>query len=127
MVSRVNLNVNISVKRLVHDGVKVIFNVRKQRERHSFSEAGARYKKNHDFLRSSWWFSAFVKRGRPYKASATVMRECDSLLSEVCINTVQHSKELIYNIFRCPRQSSSSCRVDLNVNISVENDCCMMV
>ena len=69
---RVNLNVNISVKRLVHDGVKVIFNVRKQRERHSFSEAGARYKKNHDFLRSSWWFSAFVKRGRPYKTSAIV-------------------------------------------------------
>ena len=66
---RVNLNVNISVKRLVHDSVKVIFNVRKQRERHSFSEAGARYKKNHDFLRSSWWFSAFVKRGRPYKMS----------------------------------------------------------
>ena len=74
-VSRVNLNVNISVKRLVHDGVKVIFNVRKQRERHSFSEAGARYKKNHDFLRSSWWFSAFVKRGRPYKTSAIVMRK----------------------------------------------------
>ena len=47
----------------MHDGVKVIFNVRKQRERHSFSEAGARYKKNHDFLRSSWWFSAFVKKG----------------------------------------------------------------
>ena len=60
---------------MVHDGVKVIFNVRKQRERHSFSEAGARYKKNHDFLRSSWWFSAFVKRGRPYKTSATAMKK----------------------------------------------------
>ena len=55
-----------------------------------------------------------MKRGRPYKASATVMRECDSLLSEVWINTVQYSEELIYNIFRRPRQSSSSCRVDLN-------------
>ena len=30
----------------------------------------------------------------------TVLRECDGLLSEVWINTVQHSEELIFNIFR---------------------------
>ena len=31
------------------------------------------------------------------------MRECDGLLSEVWINTVQHSEELICNIFRRPK------------------------
>ena len=32
-----------------------------------------------------------------------VLRECDGLLSEVWINTVQHSEELICNIFRRPK------------------------
>ncbi len=31
------------------------------------------------------------------------LRECDGLLSEVWINTVQHSEELICNIFRRPK------------------------
>ena len=31
------------------------------------------------------------------------MRECDGLLSEVWINTVQHSEKLICNIFRRPK------------------------
>ena len=31
------------------------------------------------------------------------MRECDGLLSEVWINTVQHSEELICNIFQRPK------------------------
>ena len=32
-----------------------------------------------------------------------VLRECDGLLSEVWIITVQHSEELICNIFRRPK------------------------
>ena len=32
-----------------------------------------------------------------------VMKECDGLLSEVWINTVQHSEESICNIFRRPK------------------------
>jgi hypothetical protein len=32
-----------------------------------------------------------------------VLSECDGLLSEVWINTVQHSEELICNIFRRPK------------------------
>ena len=35
--------------------------------------------------------------------SHTVLRECDGLLAEVWINTVQHSEELICNIFRRPK------------------------
>ena len=32
-----------------------------------------------------------------------ILKECDGLLSEVWINTVQHSEELICNIFRRPK------------------------
>ena len=35
----------------------------------------------------------------------TALRECDGILPEVWINTVQHSEELICNIFRRPKDS----------------------
>ena len=45
-----------------------------------------------------------------------VLRECDGLLSEVWINTVQHSEELICNTFRRPKISQEISQVATTQN-----------